>query len=229
LKNALRNLRAQGVPAAMPIVISEFGYSAFAAQAEVDMSGALFEADLVGNFLSLGGATAFLYGYEPTSLDHDPDCPTGYGNDALFLATTPPHAPAPVATYHAMRLLTHEWLEPGAAMHVMHAAIPTRNGAPDTLLSAYAVRRPDRKWAVLLVNRDEIHARTVRLTFGDGSNAELARGLHDEWLFSAQQYRWHADAMAGMASPNLPPAHRATRDGLLVMPPYSIAVVRSRR
>jgi hypothetical protein len=229
LGNALRNLWAQGVPTTMPIVISEFGYSAFAAQAEVDMAGALFEADLVGHFLSLGGATAFLYGYEPTSVDHDPDCPSGYGNNALFLSTEPPRAPSPVAAYHAIRLLTHEWLEPGAATHVMHAAIATANGAPDTLLSAYAVRRPDRKWAVLLVNRDDARSRTVRLSFGDGSNKGLTRGLHDEWLFSSQQYRWHPDARDGKASPNLPPAHRVTRDSLLVMPPYSIAVVRSRR
>jgi len=106
--------------------------------------------------------------------------------------------------------------------------VPMANSVRDTLLSAYAVRRPDRKWAVLLVNRDETRSRTVRLTFGDESHARFARAIHDEWLFSSQQYRWHPNGMAGKASPNLPPVHRATRDTLLVMPPYSIAVVRSR-
>ncbi|MEP7066782.1 MAG: discoidin domain-containing protein, partial [Gemmatimonadota bacterium] len=107
LGDAIRRLHEQGVPGTLPLIIAEFGYSAFAGRAEVDVEGALYDADLVGHFLSLGGATAFLYGYEPTYLDSERQC-DAWGNNALFLATNQRAIRYPVAAYHAIRLLTHE-------------------------------------------------------------------------------------------------------------------------
>jgi hypothetical protein len=229
LSDAMRGLEAQGVPRSLPKVVAEFGYSAFASRAEVDIEGALFDADFAGHFLALGGATAFLYGYEPTYLDHDPRC-DAWGNNALFLATSRRDIRHPVAAYHAIHLLTHEWLELGPDAHTMYAATPARtDGSPDTLLSAYAVKRPDGKWGVLLVNRDAVRARSVRIRFAGGPTGASIRGLHDEWIFSRAQYRWHPDGAEGQPSPDRPPRHRTTRDEMVVMPPYSLAVVRSSR
>ncbi|MEP7086715.1 MAG: hypothetical protein ABI884_05220, partial [Gemmatimonadota bacterium] len=227
LADAMRQLEEQGVPRALPKVIAEYGYSAFASRAEVDIEGALFDADLLGHFLSLGGATAYLYGYEPTYLDSDPRC-NAWGNNALFLATSRRDIRHPVAAYHAVHLLTHEWLEPGESAHTLFTATPmSAAGRPDTLLSSFAVKRPDGRWAVLLVNRDAVHAQTVRLEFAGAGAGSPARGLHDVWIFSRAQYRWHAAGAEGAPNPDLPPRHRTTRAESIVLPPYSLAVVRS--
>jgi len=225
LSEAIRRLHEQGVPRTLPIIIAEYGYSAFASRAEVDVEGALFDADVVGHFLSLGGATAFLYGYEPTYLDSDGRC-NAWGNNALFLATDRREIRNPVAAFHALHLITHEWLELGAAQHRMYAATPFTAGSPDSLLSAFAVKRPDGKWSVLLVNRDAARSRSVRLRFAGDSSAVGLVGLHDEWIFSRAQYRWNPDGENGYPGPNRPPRHRRTRDDSLLLPPYALAVVR---
>ena len=226
LADAMRGLDAQGVPPGLPKVIAEFGYSAFASRAEVDIEGALFDADFVGHYLSLGGATAYLYGYEPTYLDNDPRC-DAWGNNALFLATSRRDIRHPVAAYHAISLLTHAWLEPGSQPHALYAAAATAaDGRPDTLLSAYVVKRPDGRWAVLLVNRDHDRARSVRIRFAVNSGGAPMSRLHDEWLFSRAQYRWRPAGAEGHPNPDRPPQHRVSRRNAMTLPPYALAVLR---
>jgi hypothetical protein len=227
LADAMRHLEEQGVPRPLPKVIAEYGYSAFASRAEVDVEGALFDADLLGHFLSMGGATAYLYGYEPTYLDRESRC-DAWGNNALFLATSRRDIRHEVAAYHAVRLLTHEWLELGARAHTLYAATPTDSaGAVDTLLSSFAVKRPDGKWALLLVNRDAARGRSVRVRFEGDSAGWPSAGVHDEWIFSRAQYRWRPNGVEGRPHPDLPPRHRSTRDDTVALPPYSLAVIRS--
>jgi hypothetical protein len=227
LTEALRRLHAEGVPRTLPMIISEYGYSAFADRAEGDVEGALYDADLVGHFLALGGTTAFLYGYEPTYLDHEPGCSSAWGNNALFLATYGRTIREPVAAFHAIHLITHRWLELGSERHAMYAASPSTAGETDSLLSAFAVKRPDGRWSVLLVNRDAARSRTVRLRFAGDPDAAVFAGMHDEWLFSRAQYRWNPNGPNGHPAPNNPPRHQRTREESMTLPPYSLAVVRS--
>ena len=223
LTDALQRLEAEGVPRALPRVIAEYGYSAFASRAEVDIEAALFDADLVGHFLTLGGSAAYLYGYEPTYLDSEAEC-NAWGNNALFLATSRRDIQHPVAAYHALRLLTHEWLQPGTGRHSTY-----RVASPDSLLSAYAVLRPDGKWSVLLVNRDAARERIVRVRFaGDSLSARLS-ARHDQWIFSRAEYRWHPRGANGFPRPDRSPRHSRTGADEIVMPPYSLVVVRGSR
>jgi len=111
----------------------------------------------------------------------------------------------------------------------MYPATSFTAGEPDSLLSAFAVKRPDGKWSVLLVNRDHARSRRVRLRFAGDSSAIESGELHDEWLFSRAQYRWNPDGENGHPGPNRPPQHRRTRDGSIVLPPYALALVRRSR
>ena len=86
LASVLAKQRAHGIPATMPTYISEYGYSAFSGRSEVDLAGALLNADTVGQFLALGGTTAYLYGYEPDALMTERKCAGAWGNLTLLLA-----------------------------------------------------------------------------------------------------------------------------------------------
>jgi len=64
----MARLRADGVPAQIPWIITEYGFSAFSGQGQVEVPGALFDADMVAHFLALGGRSTYLLGYGPDSL-----------------------------------------------------------------------------------------------------------------------------------------------------------------
>ena len=68
LRGGVTRLRREGVPFDLPLYITEYGYSAFAGRAEADLPGALLNAEIAAQFVTLGGARAYLYGLEPNSL-----------------------------------------------------------------------------------------------------------------------------------------------------------------
>src|SRR5437773_2770793 len=82
LTDALSELQRGGLTKNVPWIISEYGYSAFGARAEIDLEGALLNADSVGRFLTLGGSSAYLYGYAPAEVIKENECSAG--NNMLF-------------------------------------------------------------------------------------------------------------------------------------------------
>src|SRR5436190_733445 len=82
----MRSLRRDGVPADIPWLMTEYGYSVFAGRPEVDIEGALFNADTIGVFLTLGGAKPYLYGYEPNYLQDELKC--SWGNLMMLQLTS---------------------------------------------------------------------------------------------------------------------------------------------
>src|SRR5262249_2875284 len=153
LEKAMEGMRLAGVPDQIPWLITEYGYSAFAAQAEVGIEGALLNAEIVGQFLTLGGSGGYLYGYEPNELIQELPCV--WGNNMLFLADERRRVRSEWATYHGARLLTREWAQPADLPHEVYpAASDIRNQSGQALVTAYAVRRPDKQWALMLINKD---------------------------------------------------------------------------
>ena len=134
--------------------MTEYGYSAFGSQAEVDLPGAILNADAVATFLAFGGAKTFLYGYEPGDLLHEVPCT--WGNNMLFLSQP---ALQKMPTYYAARMLAEEWTQP-SGRHVMYRA-----STDDPKIAAYAVERPDRLISVLLLNKDPARQVTVRVPY----------------------------------------------------------------
>lgn len=232
LAAALDTLHRDGVPTDIPWIIAEYGYSAFAGEAEVTIKGALLNADIVGQFLTLGGNEAYLYGYEPTTLLRNEHCDS-WGNNTLFLAGDDDRPPIPVAAYYGAQLLTQRWAQPGDGVHqVYHVQIdPTPGTAQGPFVTAYAVHRPDGRWAVMFVNKDPARAWSVRVAVryqGAGGTIPLHAPIEIDQL-SPAQYVWHAKGSHGFPAPNHPPAHRIIPHGsrpIVVLPPYSMTVVR---
>ena len=230
LENALARLQQEGLSRRIPWLITEYGYSAFAGEAEMTWPGALLNAETVGQFLTLGGSAAYLYGYEPNVPIHEvEDCPT-WGNLALLLLEGAGRSPRPLAAYYAARLLSREWAQPDTdkpqAVYRAKSGLRNRLGLP--LVTAYAVHRPDGQWAVLLLNKDpkKAHPVTVRFQKAKSGRPVSFSGPTDLYQYSASQYVWHPDKAHGYPSLNLPPRRSQASGRPLMLPPLSLSLLR---
>ncbi len=225
LDDAVQQMRRRGVPQDIPWIISEYGYSAFAARAEIDIEGALLNADIVGKFLTLGGDQTFLFGYTPAEMLREVPCTTG--NNMMFSMDDDGNITHRFATYFGARLLTQEWVKPGDEVHEIFAASSNvRDADGNEVVTAYAVRRPDGLWSVLLINKDP--KREVAAALVTKGGLRTFHAGYDVYQYSSDQY-----ALGGSATNPYPiranePAHSKESSTLIVLPPYSLTVVRGR-
>src|ERR1019366_3254521 len=98
-----------------------------------------------------------------------------------------------------------------AGAHAMYPVRVERDGtaAVDTLLSAFALRRPDHRWSLLLVNRDPGRERVVdlRIAATSGARGRALRGPVETGQDSSAQNEVHEDAASGYPVRSLPPVH----------------------
>jgi len=230
LRNALLRLQREGLPRSIPWLITEYGYSAFAGEAEMTWPGALLNAETAALFLTLGGSESYLYGYEPNIPIREAESGPSWGNLALLLSDA--HGPPkPLAAFHAAQLLTRQWAQPDTdePQAVYRATSAARGRLSLAPVTAYAVRRPDGRWAVLLLNKDPKRAYSVTVRFvrteAHGPASSFS-GAADLYQYSAAQYVWHSNGAKGTPAPNLPPAHTAYVGGPVLLPPFSLSVLR---
>jgi hypothetical protein len=231
LARVFRELRQDGLPNSIPIIITEYGYSAFAGHPSVEMSSALMNADIVGQFLTLGGRTAYLYGYEPNRPIYDRSSCAGYGQLMVLEADGNLNARWPMPTYFAAQLITRDWAQPMNRLHELYAAKAYEiNGNGSQVVSAYAVKRPDHRWAIMLVNKDSKYAHAVRVVFREGrSLQESFVGGIQVAQYSSRQYAWQDAGEKGHPIRSDPPHHFTLRgDGLIYLPPLSLTVARGK-
>jgi hypothetical protein len=231
LRDAFTRL-APGIRGA-PVLVSEFGYSAFAAQAQVELAGALLDADVVGTLLGLGADAAYLYGYEPAELQRSPGCER-WGNNAMFLAGEDGRIRDTTAVYHAARLLTHVWTDSTGGAHVLvPARADLRDSSGAAVVTAYALRRPDGAWSVLLVHKDSLRTARVSLRLAADTLAALGTvptGTAEVTQLSAEQYAWAPNGAEGRPARSRPPARRTQpASEPIELAGYSVTVVVLRR
>jgi len=229
LAEALHELELGGLSHKIPWIISEYGYSAFGARAEVDVEGALLNADSVARFLTLGGEAAYLYGYEASQVISEQECSSG--NNMLFFSDDDARIRERTATYWGARLLTQEWTGAADKWHEVYPATSTvKNKSGESVVTAYALMRPDGLWSVLLVNKDPAHAYNVRVRFRnlrDRSDLGFKYPI-DLLQFSRAQYQLNSDPKNPYPIRAQPPQHTTveSRESEIVLPPYSLSVVR---
>jgi len=230
LTEMLASLRADGVPSDIPWLMTEYGYSVFSGQREVDIEGAFFNADTVGLFLTQGGAKAYLYGYEPNYLQDELKC--SWGNLMMLQLNPKDDVLNRLSGYYAAQLTTKEWMEPTNETHdIFPVTIKQRAQNSLPAVTAYAVRRPDKQWALLVINKHPKRASRLDVQFKIPGAQKPVRfvGQVEVVQFSRQQYAWRDDGPNGHPIRSLPPAH-FTRDAssLYELPPYSVTVLRGR-
>ncbi len=230
LGEMMASLRADGVSTAIPWLMTEYGYSVFAGRHEVDIEGALFNADTVGTFLTLAGSKPYLYGYEPNYLQDELKC--SWGNLMMLQLNPNNDQVNRLSAYHAAQLITKEWMQPTNEMHdIFPVTIKLSKATVSPAVSVFAVHRPDSQWALLAINKDPKRTArlTVRFNFSHGRRQVSFAGAVDVIQFSRDQYLWHDDGPNGHPSRSLPPA-RLTREtsSFYELPPYSLTVLRGK-
>jgi len=230
LGEMITSLRADGVPTRIPWLMTEYGYSVFAGRHEVDIEGALFDADTVGTFLTLGGSKPYLYGYEANDLQDELKC--SWGNLMMLQLNPNTDQLNRLSAYHAAQLITKEWMQPTNETHeIFPVTITGQKQTSPRVITVYAVRRPDKQWALLAINKDPNRAARLAVQFKlPGTQRQVSfAGDVDVIQFSREQYVWHDDGPNGYPSRSLSPA-RFTRkpSSLYDLPPYSLTILRGR-
>jgi hypothetical protein len=232
LTNALNELQRGGLTHDIPWLMTEYGYSAFGARAEVDLDGALLNLDSVARFLTIGGEAAYLYGYEASEIIKEQECSSG--NNMLFFRDDRGDIRKPTATYWGARLLTEQWAQPGDRPNEIYPAeSDVRNGNGDQLITAYAVHRPDGLWSLMLINRDPDRVFQTRLLFRHDSSGAVGgfQGPLDLYQFFAQQYLLGGPPDSPYPVKSDSPEHTViqadnSRGTQITLPSHSLTVIR---
>lgn len=216
-RRVLQAWRDDGVPANVPLIISESNVSWALTDPMQDVFSALWLADSVGSFLANGGA---LYTHSPIQPEPlRPGCYafSTYGN---FVADRQLHVLQHTAQYFASSMINFDWIqhEPVATVSDLppqpagptgsRAGHPTsdvpgrvfdrvigqpsneppplidelysaesdiRDDAGHNLVTAYAVKRPDDEWSLMLINKDPTNSHTVHIDFDSSSEDRTFR------------------------------------------------------
>lgn len=222
--------REDGVPADVPLINTESNVSWSLTDPMQDVFAGLWLADSVGAYLELAGPGAVYYHSPIQPEPLRPGCHvwSTYGN---FVANDKLEIKQHTAQYFASQMLNLDWVKHGAGTHQLYPAVgDLQDEAGHELITAYAVKRPDGEWSLLILNKDPSNAHEVKIAFDDGGKEVAARfaGPVKMVTFGAAEYVWHSSGPTSHADPAGP----AKRDDLewkagqsVLLPRASIAVL----
>jgi len=150
----------------------------------------------------------------------------------MFTATKDYELQQPTSQYFAGKLITQEWVEPGSGEHkVFRCASDVQDGAGHTLVTSYAVLRPDGQWSLMLVNKDQLNPQPVRIVFENETGTSQFTGQLSLVTFGSEQYQWHSNRDGGVADPDGPETRSslaAPKNGTFTLPKASVTVIRGK-
>jgi F5/8 type C domain len=231
VRHILEVWREDGVPRDIPLMITESNLSWALTEPMADLFGALWLADNAGSFLLNGGAAFYHSPIQPEPLRSG--C-RGYSTFGNFVANERLEVSQHASQYFASQLINLEWVQHGAGMHQLFPAVTdVEDDAAHTLVTAYAVKRPDGVWSLMVLNKDPSNAHSVEIEFEDAGSKKIARftGAVTLVTFGAEQYVWHSDGPKSHADPDGPAAISTvdgTARGAFNLPRASITVLRGR-
>lgn len=228
----LRAWRQDGVPENVPLMNTESNLSWELTEPMQDVFAALWVADSVGSFLEYAGPGGAYYHSPIQPEPLRPGC-RGYSSFGNFVADEELHIRQYTAQYFASRMINLEWVQHRAGEHELFpASANLADEEGDDLVTAYAVRRPDGQFAILLINKDPSTDFPVRVFFTeDGKEPREFSGPVTAVTFGPKQYRWHPKGRDSFADPDGPPATSTVdaRPGTrFTLPKSSVTVLRGK-
>ncbi|MGA7295480.1 MAG: discoidin domain-containing protein [Terriglobales bacterium] len=203
--------REDGVPKETPLFITESNLSSGASETYMEIFSGLWLADYIGSFLNAGGDGVYYFHYLPLPMEHG--CNDSPGTFGMFTIDRQYNILQPLAQFFTAQLINLEWIVPGAEEHaVFPAKSDIRDDAGHEMVTAYALKRPDSEWSLLLVNRDQQNPYRVKIAFEErtderinhdervnnnnedgGNDARVSsfEGPVEISIFGKNQYKWH--------------------------------------
>jgi hypothetical protein len=227
MKHTLDVWRQDGVPD-VPLMVTESHMAPELTGAMSTIFAGLWLADNVGAFFEGGGAAFYHSPIQPQPVE--PSC-LGWASWSNFVADRDYNITGYTSLYYAAQLINREWAQHRSGVHQMYRTMTdVKDSEGNDLVTAYALRRPDGNWSVMLVNRDETSAHTVRVGFQGGSGPPgYFSGVVRVVTFGSEQYVWKDEGAQSHADPDGPPVGSTMAAGprsTVTLPKASITVVR---
>src|SRR5277367_4989704 len=130
-------------------------------------------------------------------------------------------------------MINLEWVKHGAGVHqIFPAEANVIDDAGHALVTAYAVKRPDGDWSLMLLNKDPSNAHSVKIEFVDAGSKKVAHFVGPVTMvtFGAEQYVWHSQGPKSHADPDGPAAISIVNasGGTFNLPRASLTVLRGK-
>lgn len=199
VNHVIQAWKDNGLPRNVPFFMTEGNDLGEGAPGTV--KSALWLADYVGSVMTAGAGGTYYFHYIPTT-------GRGGGEGGFLPIDEKGRAKTYSPQYLATQVITREWVQPVDAIHRLYkVASDVKDKDGNTLVTAYAVERPDGQWSCMLVNKDQDNDHSVRVVFAGAANGQdrFFTGSVDRVVFGAAEYRWHPDPV----SADTPPANSA--------------------
>jgi F5/8 type C domain len=229
MKHILQVWRDDGVPNDVPLMVTENHLANELTGPMTTIFAALWLADNVGSFLEGGGAAFYHSPIQPQEIHNT--C-LGWASWSNFVSDENYDIKGYTSPYFAAHMINLEWVQHRSGVHRMFpSSTDIKDGDGNVLVTSYAVRRPDGNWSLMLVNRDETNAHTVRIRFEDIKNKQNASfaGPVAFVTFGSEQYVWINDGLNSHPNPDHPPdgaTVAGTSQTVFTLPKASITVLR---
>lgn len=212
MTHVLHMWRQDGVPADVPLIISESGIVAGrGGPGYLGVTGrAIWECDAFGTFFEQGGKAFYRPEINNGAGGHG-YLAAGGGPDGGGAYGTPAYTP-----YSSAHLINFEWLQHGGgANEIFPASADLKDAAGRIVITSYAVKRPDRNWSLMLINHDLNAAHQIHLVIDD------ARHIRHDFVGSVALVQY---CNTPAEDKNITIA--ATHDDMYTLPAGSITVIR---
>ncbi len=199
MRHIIQVWHEDGVPADMPMFVTEGNLSSSASETYQDIFSGLWLADYIGSLLDAGGKAVYYFHYLP--LQMEPGCNSSPGTFGMFTVDASYKIQQPLAQFFVAQLINLEWAQPGGGEHQVYSAkSDVDDGAGREMVTAYALKRPDGEWSLMIVNRDQENAHRVRIAFrGTGDSTAGFTGPVEIATFGSAQYKWNPPRTRFMA------------------------------
>ena len=190
--NIMQTWRNDGLPADVPMLITESNLSSAASENYMDIFGGIWLADYVGSFLNAGGKGLYYFHYLPLQMENG--CNNSPGTFGMFTVNADYQIQQPLSQFFASRMINFEWLQHDGGEHTIYPATGTYDdGAHHTMVTAYSALRPDQTWSVMLVNRDQEQSHKVKIAFDNSKDKTASYFSGDVHVstWGSEQYKWH--------------------------------------